>query len=146
MYNREGNYVTEEERECTKCGSLFLNKSRTVTLCGKCNSERVKGEKPEVRMYRRAKQRAKSRGLEFNIDKEDVTIPTYCPILGIELRVYKGKSGGRPDSPALDRKDSTKGYTKGNVWVISHLANMMKSSATKEQMKTFAGWVDSQDW
>ena len=144
--NREGFLIGEDKRECTKCGDLFENRSKTVTLCPKCNSKRVKGELPEVRMFRRAKSRAKERGLEFTLSKEDVKIPDSCPILGIKLESFKGRSGGQPNSPALDRKDSSKGYTKENTWVISHLANMMKSSATKEQMKSFAKWVESQDW
>ena len=144
--NREGFKTNGVERECTKCSNLFKVSSKTVTLCPTCNSSRVKSEPPEVRMYRRAKQRAVTRGLEFSIEREDVTIPEYCPILGIKLEVLTGRSGGQPQSPALDRKDSSKGYSKGNVWVISHLANMMKSSANKEQLKSFADWIKSQDW
>ena len=144
--NREGYQTDGVNRECTKCSSLFKISSKTVTLCPTCNSKRVKEEAPEVRMYRRAKQRAKSNNLEFDIHKEDVIIPLKCPILGIELKVFKGSPGGRPESPALDRKDPTKGYVKGNIWVISHLANMMKSSSTKEQMKSFADWVHCQGW
>ena len=36
MKNREGFTVTDKERECTKCGTMFPNKSKTVTLCPKC--------------------------------------------------------------------------------------------------------------
>lgn len=139
--NREGYFVGEFERECTSCGTLFKKTSKTVALCNKCNSNRVKGETPEKRMFRRAKVRSKGRGLEFNITLEDVTIPQFCPILGIELKVHKGSSGGKPESPALDRIDNDRGYVKGNVMVVSHLANMMKSSATTEQMILFAEWV-----
>jgi hypothetical protein len=97
-------------------------------------------------MYRRARQRATSSGLEFNLEKSDVIIPEFCPILGLRLEVHKGSPGGRPASPALDRKDPTKGYTKENIWVVSHLANMMKSNASKDQLKLFASWINSQDW
>lgn len=139
--NREGYFVGETERECTNCGKLFKKTSKTVTLCNKCNSERVKSEPPENKMFRRAKSRAKDRGIEFSITLEDVVIPKFCPILGVELKAHKGRSGGNPESPALDRIDNNKGYVKGNVMVMSHLANMMKSSATTEQMILFAEWV-----
>lgn len=143
MRNREGYIVTKEVRECTKCGVMFPNKSKVVTLCPTCNSSRVKGESPEVRMYRRSKTRAKERGVEFTIDKEDIYIPEVCPILGVPLVVKSGSSGGSNNSPALDRIDNSKGYVKGNVQVISHLANMMKSSANVEQLQKFAAWVNN---
>jgi uncharacterized Zn finger protein (UPF0148 family) len=141
MINREGYYKTDLERECTKCGTIFPKPKKTVTLCPSCNSERVKSERQEVRMFRRAKSRAKERNIEFSIDKSDVIIPEFCPILGIKLEPFAGHSGGRPNSPALDRIDNSKGYIKGNVVVISHLANMMKSSASREELLTFADWV-----
>ncbi len=143
MKNREGYYVTEFERECTKCGVVFCKTSKTVTLCPSCNSKRVTEQSPEVRMYRRAKARAAASGIEFSISKEDIVIPEFCPILGVKLEVFRGKPGGRKNSPALDRKDSSKGYTVNNVWVISHLANMMKSSANDEELQAFANWVQS---
>ena len=139
--NRQGYLVSDLSRECTKCGSIFDNKSKTVTLCGPCNSSRVKEHSPEVRRYRRAKSRAAHSGLEFDLNKEDIQIPTHCPILGIPLSTHKGTSGGRDNSPALDRVDNSKGYIKGNVLVVSHLANMMKSSADQEQLIKFSEWI-----
>jgi hypothetical protein len=139
--NREGYLISETERECTKCHTIFPKTSRTVTLCNKCNSERVKCTDPESKMYQRAKGRAKVKGLDFTIDVKDIIIPKFCPILGIELESKQGISGGQKRSPALDRIDPAKGYIKGNVRVISHLANMMKSHATEQEMITFSKWV-----
>lgn len=139
--NREGYFVGEFERECTSCGTLFKKTSKTVTLCNKCNSNRVKGQSSEQKMLQRARGRAREKGIEVNITLEDIMIPEFCPILGIKLEAYKGRSGGNPESPALDRIDNRFGYIKGNVMVVSHLANMMKSSASTEQMIKFAEWV-----
>lgn len=141
MRNREGYFVGKTERECTSCGALFKKTSKTVTLCNHCNSKRVKGESPAVRMYRRAKGRAAEKGLEFTIQKEDVVIPDTCSILGIALKAHSGRSGGEKNSPALDRIDNSKGYTKENIQVISHLANVMKASASPEELIVFANWV-----
>jgi predicted nucleic acid-binding Zn-ribbon protein len=139
--NREGYKISETERECTNCGTMFLKTSKTVTLCNKCNSERVKCTSPESKMFQRAKGRAKQKGLDFNLTVKDIVIPKHCPILGIELVCKSGTSGGQKNSPALDRKNSIKGYTKDNVQVISHLANMMKSHATEEELIKFANWI-----
>jgi predicted nucleic acid-binding Zn-ribbon protein len=139
--NREGYKISETERECTNCGTMFLKTSKTVTLCNKCNSERVKCTSPESKMFQRAKGRAKQKKLDFNLTVKDIVIPKYCPILGIELVCKSGTSGGQKNSPALDRINSMRGYTKDNVQVISHLANMMKSHATEEELITFANWI-----
>jgi len=139
--NREGYKISETERECTNCGAMFLKISKTVTLCNKCNSERVKCTSPESKMFQRAKGRAKQKELDFNLTVKDIVIPKHCPILGIELVCKSGTSGGQKNSPALDRINSKRGYTKDNVQVISHLANMMKSHATEEELITFANWI-----
>lgn len=142
--NREGFLVGDDHRECTLCGSIFKKTSKTVTLCNVCNTERVKSTSPEKKMLSRARNRAKDRGLDFDISVDDILIPIKCPVLGIPLKQHKGRSGGQPDSPALDRIDNSKGYVKGNVVVISHLANQMKSSATKEELIKFAEWILSE--
>lgn len=141
--NREGFLVGETERECTNCGAIFRKTSKTVTLCNTCNSNRVKSSSSESKMFSRAKSRAKERNLEFDIELNDIVIPKLCPILGIELKEKRGKSGGNNNSPALDRIDNSKGYIKGNVQVISHLANMMKTCASNSELLSFAKWVMS---
>lgn len=138
--NREGYLVSDTHRECTKCGSLFEITSK-MTLCKKCNSERVKSQTPEWKMHQRAKQRCKQTGREFSIEVSDIVIPDVCPILGIELNLNSGRSGAYRNSPSLDRIDNTKGYTKDNIQVISQLANAMKCHASNEELHQFAKWV-----
>lgn len=144
--NREGNLVSDTHRECSNkmCKNIFEITSKTVTLCPSCNSKRVKTNDPVRKMWYRAKSRARIKQIEFNIEFTDITIPQFCPILGIELKEYSGRPGGQNESPALDRIIPSKGYTKGNIRVISHLANIMKSSANEEQLKLFAKWVNNE--
>ena len=139
--NRSGYFESDTHRECTNCGIVF-EKTSKMTLCKKCNCERVKSQTPEWKMFQRAKTRAKERGLEFNLDLSDIEIPDTCPILGISLNVNSGKSGAYVNSPSLDRIDNDLGYVKGNVWVISQLANAMKSKASVLQLQKFAQWVN----
>lgn len=69
-----------------------------------------------------------------------MVVNTHCPYLGIELtNIY---SRGRVwTNPSIDRIDPELGYIPGNVEVISVLANVMKNSATKEQLITFANSI-----
>lgn len=91
----------------------------------------------EKRMFGTAKQRAKKQGIEFSIIEQDIKIPEFCPLLGIRLTNTFGE--GRVQSNAsLDRIDSSKGYTKENIQIISDLANRMKQEATPEQLICFA--------
>ncbi len=90
----------------------------------------------EQNMLLSAKTRAKRAGLEFNLEREDIIIPQFCPIMGIELRRDNNKF--QSNSPTLDRIDNNKGYIKGNIWVISALANTMKNKATKEELIKFS--------
>lgn len=89
------------------------------------------------RLYVIAKYRSHDRNLEFDIKPEDIHLPELCPLLNIPL-YYEIKKGMNWNAPSLDRIDSSKGYVKGNVWIISRLANTMKSIANTEQLKTFS--------
>lgn len=91
-------------------------------------------------MVQRAKARAAEKGIEFNIDKNDVIVPEVCPILGIALVVGSGEVCD--GSPTLDRINSTLGYVKGNVQVISFRANTLKSNATLGELKSIVAWME----
>ena len=99
-------------------------------------------ENPELFMLRAAKSRAKRKNLDFNIELSDIVIPEFCPVLNIKLNTSPNNPS--ENSPSLDRIIPELGYVKGNVRVISHLANSMKSSASPSQLLAFATWVFSE--
>lgn len=87
---------------------------------------------PERAMLMRTKARAKRRGIDFNITLKDIVIPTHCPIFGLPL--FPSTTGKKSDnSPSLDRIDSSKGYTKSNIIVISEKANNIKNCGTPDE-------------
>ena len=92
-------------------------------------------EKPLDNKLVTKRAEAKRTGLDFNITIEDLQVPEKCPYLDIPL-VLTGPVCDNLIS--LDRIDSTKGYIKGNVQVISMKANTMKSNASIEELVTFA--------
>jgi hypothetical protein len=93
------------------------------------------------RLYTLVKSRAKRVGTPFELDVSDIHIPETCPILGIPL--FRTPGTRTDNSPSLDRIDNNLGYVKGNVWVISTKANIMKSNASPDELKAFARWVES---
>lgn len=97
----------------------------------------------ESQMLSSAKSRAKKKNIPFNLDITDIQIPKYCPILGIELKRNNNREN-RDCSPSLDRIIPEKGYTKGNVWVISQKANFMKGNGNPEEFSLLANKLKQQ--
>lgn len=98
-----------------------------------CNKKRVKWQhnNPEKVLLIAARRRAKKNNLEFNIDIDDILIPTVCPVLKIPIFPSEEATD---NSPSLDRVDVNKGYVKGNVMVISNRANKLKRDATLQEL------------
>lgn len=82
---------------------------------------------------RKARHRAKTLGLPFNITPDDIVIPTHCPVFGIPLSVQNDRH--KDNSPALDRTIPELGYVKGNIEVISQRANVLKRDASVEELE-----------
>jgi hypothetical protein len=96
---------------------------------------------PHITLYHLAKQRARRDGFDFNLSKEDIVIPAVCPVLGVELKVNTGGRVPTDNSPTLDRIHPKIGYIKGNIIVISSLANKIKSSANYRQILSVGRWL-----
>lgn len=80
-----------------------------------------------------ARHRAKEGNIEFSISPADILVPEFCPYLETKFS-FENKA----TIPSLDRIDPTKGYIKGNIQVISWMANQMKNNASIEQLMVFA--------
>jgi hypothetical protein len=161
-----------QQKQCSKCSTIMplsefykhaTNKDGLYKWCKQCHALDVKQyqkDNPVLTqtkdMVKSARKRAKEKDLPFDIDYEYVRslVVSHCPVFGMPLEwsTYRGKgAGGIANSPSLDRIDPTKGYVKGNVWIISHKANTFKSYATHEELKTLTEAVgraltDSLDW
>jgi len=100
---------------------------------------------PELIIYRTAKKRAQKNNVEFNIELKDIKIPEICPIFGTKLNMTVYKKGDdiklKDSRPSIDRIDNTKGYTKGNIAIISLRANRIKSDSTPEEIALLAKWI-----
>ena len=135
------------------------NKRGVGYHCKSCHKEYQDNICPFKKWFQRKKGQAKINGIEFTIEPEGipgvkirqtitesrgrkytswegVEYPKVCPVLGMKLDW--SMNGNQPNSPSLDRDNSKLGYIKGNVTMMSNLANMMKSNATSEQLKQFS--------
>lgn len=75
--------------------------------------------------------KSRCKGMAFNIGPEDLHVPALCPVLGIPLVL--GAPPNADTCPSVDRIDPSRGYTKGNVRVISYRANLLKNNATLDE-------------
>lgn len=97
-------------------------------------------------IFKKIKQKKYMRGyikVDPNLKPEDIIVPEYCPFFKTKLdyrpkRRGKGEDGLTKNNYSIDRIDNSKMYTKGNVWVISRLANTMKNDSTLSELKTFS--------
>lgn len=90
-----------------------------------------------------SRQRAALKGREHSITIEDLK-ELYpkdgkCPVFGFELEF--GDSGFRETSPSIDRIDSTKGYTRDNIQIISWKSNRLKAYATVEDLEILVAFL-----
>lgn len=152
---RQAKTIRDQTRVCRDCGKEknieeFRYNRDLYWRCAPCrrrrNTESVKSGKPYKKwverlrtkegrawgMLQNAKSRARRYGTSLSIGVEDISIPKYCPLLGIRLNL--GNRSCRPDSPTLDCIIPSLGYVPGNVWVISHRANTIKSDASVEEI------------
>jgi predicted transcriptional regulator len=133
-------YEKGREKYVARNKERYLENKEQVLQSCKDYYERLKSSRPEVLLLRSAKQRAKTKNLPIDITLEDIIIPEYCPILKIKLECSKGNAS--KNSPSLDKIIPELGYVKGNIQVISNLANTMKWDANFKELVNFAEWVN----
>ena len=133
------------------CLTCDLPRDRNGRYCSVCYTRRNREAArryqkrcPERCLLSSSKHRAKINGLPFNLTITDIHIPEFCPVLGISLQ--KGAAHLRENSPTIDRFIASKGYVKGNIHVISCLANRIKSNASSwEIIRKVADWMEQNE-
>lgn len=99
---------------------------------------------PVGTLLRVARSRAKKKGIEFSITKADLPMPGKCPCCDGRIAMRSGptKSGPTPESPSIDRMDSTLGYVAGNVAIICWRCNELKRDASLDELKRIVSWIE----
>ena len=138
------------QRVCKICDNARQNARRSI------NREHTNAQGREYQAKRRknftyrvqmlvtaSKQRASNKNREHSITVQDV-LDIYppdgrCPVFGFKLEF--NNAGFRETSPSIDRIDSSRGYTKDNIQVISWKANRIKSYATLDELKLIVNFL-----
>lgn len=105
---------------------------------------KIRRENPAKAIWQVAGRNAKARGKEFDITVEDVekVMMDICPVFGTPMGF--GEAFTKDDRPSIDRIDSSKGYVKGNVQIISWRANHLKNDATLEELEKLVAYMRKQ--
>ena len=96
---------------------------------------------PDWARWLSLKGRAKKQGWVFTLEVEDVVAPEFCPVLGVKLIRGKGVGRKQPCSPSVHRIDSTKGYTKDNIRIMSEAAAHLLRTPTASRLTALATWI-----
>ena len=101
-----------------KCTTKYCRNERAKhrTVCWKCRAKKWKAKNPEAYHFNALRNNARRRGKEFDLTLEQ--FKEFCEKTNYMER--KGKSGA---ALTIDRIVSTKGYTAGNLRVLSHYDN-----------------------
>jgi len=126
--------------ECKLC---YNKKSRAKDRVVIRTKEKARYEDPKFRftfLVRNAKQRAKEKGFDFEIDKEFVEhlYEKQNKVCAVTNRPFVFETNGVENrhmySPSIDRVDSSKGYTKDNIQLVTYHYNLAKSVYTHEDL------------
>ena len=89
--------------------------------------------------FRKKKANARKTGVEFTIDFGELTFPTHCPILGIELDYFAENRA--ENTVSFDKINPKLGYVSGNVVIISWRANRIKNDGTADEHQKIADFL-----
>jgi len=112
-----------------KWGSQWDNKEHRKSLIYQIMREK----------FRAKKANAIRVGIEFTIEFGELTFPTHCPILGIELDYFSEQR--TENTVSFDKINPTKGYVSNNVVILSWRANRIKNDGTAEEHQKIADFL-----
>lgn len=147
--------LLNDKKRCVGCEEYVIkyyqqNREKEIARAQKSNKKK---SRKEINIYKKelnrrhplniilqqAKHRAKSKNIPFNISADDIEIPEFCPIFGLELQINEGHA--KDNSISLDRIIPSLGYVKGNVVIISYKANTIKNNASIDELEKILNWL-----
>lgn len=149
---RHGHFAKRsvDNYQCVKCQAFFRDRYRkTVAYQKTCRAryQKLYLRDPCRFIYDRARGRARRGKQPFNLTVEYLRsiwpVKSKCPALGIKLKPSIGNGRWTPNSPSLDKINPKLGYVRGNVAIISMMANQMKSYTNDPKLiRKLATWLE----
>jgi hypothetical protein len=135
---------------CRTCDNTYQAQRRAADVDGhnqySKQYQRARRKNFEYRLQmllNASRQRSKEKNRPHDITLQDIKdiypVDGKCPIFGMHLEF--NLAGFRDNSPSIDRIDSSKGYTRDNVQIISWKANRIKGAATLEDLELIAAYL-----
>jgi hypothetical protein len=87
----------------------------------------------KYKKYLHKRSAAKSLGIPFTLEFEEIDWPEVCPMLGIKLDYFTHSKGRAENSVSFDRINPCEGYIKDNVIICSDRANRIKNNGTADE-------------
>lgn len=145
-YDRKAYYQRTREKQIAAAVEWAKNNPERHRALTTASEKGRRFRDPIGFLLGRTKWRAKQDGRDFDLERSDIIIPEVCPVLGIELffNEVNVKHEKNPNSPSIDRIDSSAGYTKGNILVCSWRANQLKSNGTLDEFKKLVEFMTQQ--
>jgi len=133
------NYRVDQGKLVKKRGWRGLDNKTHRTLCVPCEridaNKRYRADSSAI-ILAAIKKKCKLKNIKYEIDRDYLKsiMPDnmICPVMNKKMSI--GKKLHRY-SPTIDRIIPEKGYVKGNIIVISKIANAIKTDATIEQIE-----------
>lgn len=123
-------------------GWSTINKDHRASRCLVCEKKEFEGryaKNPFPQMRSNAKIRSKQDGRIFDVSTEYLKSifpkDSRCPVLGVKFDMTSKKGGVRKYSPTVDKIIPEKGYVEGNLIIVSHIVNRLKSDANYDEME-----------
>jgi hypothetical protein len=133
------------ERARSRCMPCHAARSYASRLKNKAkHSEKAKQrlvdsiERRAYVVWKRAKDRAKKRGLDFELTKNFVVSQLelgYCSVTNLQFDLLFDDKKLNPRSPSLDRIDPSLGYTVKNTRMVCWIFNRAKGDGSDEDVQ-----------